>query len=130
MSLKRYLIIMSLMTLVCWLAWVVVLFQIDPEQAGGIGLTLFYVSLLFALIGTFSLLGFFIRVWFSKEPVIYRHLGISTRQSIWFAILVVVSLLLKKADFLRWWSAGLLLIFLLLLEFFYLSRRIVRPHTI
>lgn len=117
---------MSLMTLVCWLAWVVVLFQIDPEQAGGIGLILFYVSLLFALIGTFSLFGFFMRVWFSKEQIVYRHLGISTRQSIWFAVLMVAALLLKKADFLRWWSAGLLIIFLLILEFFYLSRRTIR----
>jgi hypothetical protein len=128
MSLKRYLITMSLMTLVCWLAWVVVLFKIDPNQAGAIGLTLFYVSLLFALVGTFSLFGFFIRVWFSKEEIIYRHLGISTRQSIWFALLVVVTLLLKKADFLRWWSALPLIVFLMLMEFFFLSRRTIRQQ--
>jgi hypothetical protein len=126
MSLKKYLIIMSFMTLFCWLAWVGVLFNINPNEAGIIGLSLFYISLFFALVGSFSLLGFFVRVWFTHETIIYRHLGISTRQSLWFAILVVVTLLFKRTDLLRWWSGGLLIIFLIILEFFFLSRRIKR----
>lgn len=85
---------------------------------------LFYGSLLLALVGTFSLLGFFLRVWFTKEEVIFRHLGISTRQSIWFALLLVGSLLLLGAGYLRWWSEILLIVFLVLLEFFFLSRKV------
>jgi hypothetical protein len=126
MSLKKYLVIMSLMTLFCWLAWLVVLYFINPTEAGFVGFLLFYCSLFVALVGTFSLFGFFLRVWFSREEVIFRHLGISTRQSIWFAILMVGSLLLLGAGYLRWWSELLLLAFLILLEFFFLSRKVTR----
>jgi hypothetical protein len=121
MSLKRYLILMSCMTLFCWLAWLVVLYFINPDEAGFVGFLLFYASLIVALVGTFSLFGFFLRVWFSKEEVIFRHLGVSTRQSIWFAILIVGSLLLLGVGYLRWWSELLLIMFLLLMEFFYLT---------
>ncbi len=126
MSLKKYLITMSFVTVFCWIAWLVVLWYMDPSGAGGIGFLLFYLSLFFALLGTFSLLGFFVRVWFSKEVVIFRHLGVSTRQSLWFAILVVVSLIFQASDFFRWWTSGLLIIFLIVLEFFFISRKVVR----
>jgi hypothetical protein len=117
---------MSLLTLFCWLAWLVVLYYINPTEAGLIGFLLFYFSLFVAVFGTFSLLGFFIRVWFSKEEVIFRHLGIATRQSLWFALLLVGTLAMKGANFMRWWSILLLMLFLILLEFFFLSRKVAR----
>lgn len=116
---------MTSATLISWIAWLVVLFYINPVESGVIGFVFFYVSMFFALIGTFSLIGFFGRVWFTKEPIIFRHLGISTRQSLWFAILIVGTLLLQSADLYRWWSISLLIIFLTLLEFFFLSRKVV-----
>ncbi|MCH7492878.1 hypothetical protein IID19_04830 [Patescibacteria group bacterium] len=125
MSLKKYLLFMTSATLISWIAWLVVLFYINPVESGVIGFVFFYVSMFFALIGTFSLIGFFGRVWFTKEPIIFRHLGISTRQSLWFAILIVGTLLLQSADLYRWWSISLLIIFLTLLEFFFLSRKVV-----
>ena len=103
---------MTVITLVCWIAWLIVLFYLDPEQTGLMGFLFFYVSLFFALIGTFSLLGFFARVWFSKEQVIFRHLGIATRQSLWFSMLLVGTLLLQGSGFIRWWNVLLLIIFL------------------
>ncbi len=126
MSLKKYLIIMFSMTLVCWIAWLFVLYFMNPTEAGSIGFLLFYISLFFASLGTFSLLGFFLRVWFSKEQIIFRHLGIATRQSLWFSALVILTLLLQAGNFLKWWSILLLLFFMLLLEFFFLSRKVVR----
>lgn len=126
MSLRKYLITMTVITLVCWIAWLIVLFYLDPEQTGLMGFLFFYVSLFFALIGTFSLLGFFVRVWFSKEQVIFRHLGVATRQSLWFSLLLIGTLLLQGAGFIRWWNVLLLIIFLTILEFFFLSRKVVR----
>jgi len=123
MSLKKYLIFMSFLTLFCWLAWLVVLFYLNPFEAGFIGYLCFYISIFFALIGTFSLLGFFIRVWFSKEPVIFRHLGVSFRQSLWFSMLLVAALILQGTNFLRWWNVLLLIIFMTFLEFFFLSKK-------
>ncbi len=126
MSLKKYLILMTTTTFVCWLAWLIVLFYINPEEAGLVGFTLFYFSLFFALVGTFSLLGFFIRVWFTKDMVIFRFLGIATRQAFWLAILLVAALFMQSANFFHWWSIGLVILLLLLLEFFFLSRKVVR----
>lgn len=123
MSLKKYLIFMSFLTLFCWLAWLVVLFYLNPFEAGFIGYLCFYFSLFFAFLGTFSLFGFFIRVWFSKEPVIFRHLGVSFRQSLWFAILLTTALILQGSRFLRWWNILLLVFFLTFLEFFFLSKK-------
>ena len=116
---------MTLITLVCWVAWLVVLFYLNPFEAGFVGLLLFYISLFFALFGSFALLGFFLRVWFSKEQIIFRHLGIATRQSLWFSVLLVSTLLLQGSGFIRWWNILLLIIFLTLLEFFFLSRKVV-----
>ncbi len=115
---------MTAATIVCWVAWLVVVYYINPNEAGVIGFSLFYLSLLFALVGAFSLIGFFGRVWFSKERVIFRHLGISTRQSIWFSLLIVGTLLFQGADLLKWWSVLFLIFFLTLMEFFFLSRKV------
>lgn len=126
MSLKKYLIFTTTATLVSWIAWLIVLFYINPAEAGFIGFLLFYVSLFFALIGTFSLVGFFGRVWFTKEQIIFRHLGVSTRQSFFFAVLVVGILLLQGAGLYRWWTVISLVLLLTLLEFFFISRKVVR----
>ena len=115
---------MSLLTLFCWLAWLVVLYFINPQEAGIVGFLLFYCSLFVALVGTFSLLGFFLRVWFSRQEVIFRHLGISTRQSLWFSLLLVGVLIIQGAGYMRWWSVGLLVLLLIILEFFFLSKRV------
>jgi len=126
MSLKKYLIIMTSVTLICWIAWLVVLFYFSPGEGNSMVFLLFYLSLFLALIGTFSLMGFFGRVWFSREQVIFRYLGVSTRQALWFSILLVGTLMMQGVDFLRWWSVLLLIIFLILLEFFFLSRKVIR----
>lgn len=126
MSLKKYLIFMSSATLFSWLAWLIVIFYINPEEAGFVGFAMFYLSLFLALVGSFSLLGFFTRVWFSREEVIFRHLGVATRQSLLFSILLVGSLILQGSGFFRWWSVVLLIAFITLLEFFFISRKVVR----
>lgn len=123
MSLRRFLILATLGTVISWVGWLTILFYINPATAGSIGLTLFYLALFFALAGTFTLLGFFVRVWFTKEPVIYRHVGIAVRQSVLFSILVVGSLMLQGNLLYSWWSAALLLAALAILELFFLSRK-------
>jgi hypothetical protein len=123
MSLKYYLIIMSVATLVCWVAWLMVLYYINPTEAGVVGFLIFYSSFALAVLGTFSLLGFFGRVWFSKEQIIFRHLGVAFRQAVWFAILLAVSLILQSQGLLTWWNGLLLITFLTIVEFMFLSRK-------
>lgn len=114
---------MLLATAICWFSWLTVLFYIDPGIAGNIGFICFYSSLFFSLLGTFSLSGLFFRLIFMKNELPYKHIGISLRQSLWFAIIVNLSLILLGEKLFTWWSAGLLIIGLIVLEGFFLIQK-------
>lgn len=120
MTLKKYLNLMMILTVICWLAWVAVLFYINPEETGLIGFVLFYFSLFLAVLGTASVLGFILRVRFNQGPV-FKQVEVSFRQGIWLGLLVIGLLLLKETALLRWWNGVFLLLFLIFLEFFFLS---------
>lgn len=98
--------------------------NINPTEAGGVGFVIFYLSGFLALVGTFSLLGFFLRVWFSHEQVIFRHLGISFRQAVLFALLLIVALILQGERYLTWWNMLMLVAFLTVVEFVFISKTI------
>lgn len=123
MSLRKFLVFMTLVTLICWVGWMTVLFYIDPDTTGFVGLFLFYISLFFALIGTFTLGGFFFRVWFTKTEMIFQHVGIAFRQSVFFSVLLVGALVLQGLAMLTWWNSLFLLLAMIVLEYFFLSRR-------
>ncbi|MDP3964811.1 MAG: hypothetical protein Q8Q20_04130 [bacterium] len=122
MSLKKFLVIMTVVTLVCWIGWITVVFYIDPDSGGFLGLSLFYLSLFLAITGTFALLGFFFRVWFSHNEKVFEHVGIAFRQSILFSILIVGALVLQGVRILTWWNVILFIFAVGLLELFFLTR--------
>jgi hypothetical protein len=122
MSLRSYLIGMFFSTLLCFGAWVLVLFNIDPYSTNFAGLGLFYLSLFFALVGVFTLLGFYLRVWFSKNEVIFSHVGPAFRQGVLLALILVGCLVLQSFRVLSLWSGGLFTGAVVLLEFFFMTR--------
>lgn len=122
MTLKKYLNLMTILTLICWLSWVLVLFLLNPNEAGLIGFVLFYFSLFLSILGTISVFGFIIRVRLKKEPI-FKQVEISFRQGIWFSFFIICLLLLKDFEILKWWNALILFLFLMFLEFFFISSR-------
>lgn len=128
MTLKQYLMIMSLTTVVCWLSFVIVLFRINPETGGSVGLLLFFISLFFALWGTLSLAGFFMRLLVKRQSVPFQHVGISLRQALWFALLVTISLFLVSQELFIWWMSLVLIVGLTLFEAFFLARSLQSPQ--
>jgi hypothetical protein len=112
MPLKKYLILMIFATGVAWISLAAVIFSMSPDT-GILPLLLFYGTLFL------SLLGFLFRFIFQRDTPLYRHLGLSFRQSLLFTILVTGSLLLQASQYLRWWNLILLLLFLVILEFFF-----------
>ena len=122
MTLKRYLNLMGILTTICWLAWVLILFFISPNKTGLIGFVLFYFSLFLAILGTAAILGFIIRVRLSQGPV-FKQIEVAFRQGIWISLLIVGLLLLQGLSLLKWWNGVLLVLFLIFLEFFFLSSR-------
>ena len=105
-----------------WIAWVLVLLNIDPFVSGFIGLASFYVSLFLGLLGTFAILGFLARRAFSRDTIAFHHIGVSMRQGLFFALVVIGTLLLRGTGLYTWWSVVFLVAGFTLLEYFFLTR--------
>jgi len=121
MTIKQLIITVLLATIICWLAWGLVIFQVDPTASGFFGFLLFYLALFFALLGTLFLLTFFFRRIFNKLDLEYRIVAASFRQSFFFALVPVIILFLQSRSLLTWWNIILLIIALSALEFFFLT---------
>lgn len=126
MTLKQLILTITIATLVCWAAWVMILFQVNPLETNFLGFMIFYLSLFFALLGTFFLISFGFRKLINKFSLEYKIVGTSFRQSFFFALLVVAFLFLQGNDLLTWWNMILLIVGIAVLEFFFLSAR--RPY--
>ncbi|HLD61141.1 MAG TPA: hypothetical protein VJA27_03370 [Patescibacteria group bacterium] len=124
MSLKQYLILMSVGTLLCWVAWLFVVWSLDPNETTFLGLSFFYASLFLAIVGTFSVIGFlFRRALIKQDEIIFRHVRRTFRQSVLIAILATVCLLLLSEHLLRWWNAILLLMLGIIIEAIVFTKR-------
>ncbi len=117
MSLRQYLILMSIGALICWLAWFFVLSSTDPAEAGFFGFLFFYTSLFLALAGTFSVIGFLIKkIILKDDQVVFHHVKSTFRQGMLLAGILISGLILLQADLLAWWSATLLVLLFVAIE--------------
>ena len=119
MTLKKYLSLMTILTIVCWLSWALTLALVNPQQSSLVGFILFYFSLFLALLGTMSVLGFLIRVWLKKKPI-FKQVEIAFRQGVWLGLLIPMIFMLKGLNLLRWWNILFLILFFIFLELFFL----------
>lgn len=112
MTLRAYLILMSVGALICWLAWFFVLGSVEPQQAGFFGFLFFYSSLFLALAGTFSVIGFLIKkVILKDDQIVFHHVKSTFRQGMLVAGIIIFGLILLQTKLLTWWN-GILLILL------------------
>jgi len=121
MTLKKYLIIMTLATLACWGLFSVVVAGIDPNTTNWIGFSFFYLSLFLALWGTSAVLGFFVRFVLLHQNLAFRAVGDAFRQSFFFSTLIVSSLGLLSRDLFTWLNILLLVLILSFIELFLLG---------
>ena len=112
---------MTIMTILCWAAWIFVLYNVNPEVTNWIGFTLFYVSLFLSLVGTAALIGFALRFIAFKKKLVFRLVKDAFRQSFLFALLLIISLVLLSEDLFTWLNLFFLVAGLSVLEFFWLS---------
>lgn len=109
MTFRQYAIIMSLATLLCWVAWGFVLFTVDPNFATRGSFVFFYVTLFAALFGTASILFCTLFYFFSRAALpMYRYVEKSFRLATLISLLVVALLALKAAGLLSLLTAALL----------------------
>lgn len=124
MTLRHYLLIMFAATLLCWLVWFLVLFNINPNEASVTSFMLFYLSFFLALAGAFTLIGFGLRVWLIRqnEPS-FRQVEKTFRHGLLFAALLTLTLFLQSQRLLNWWNALLLILAFAFLELFFISKK-------
>lgn len=121
MTLRSYLIIMIIATIICWGAFIFTLWTINPEITNWLGFLLFYLSLFLALSGTAAIVGFLIRFVGLKHELAFYSVKTAFRQSFLFAFLIVAILFLSAYNLFSWLNLFLLIISLSILEFFLIS---------
>ncbi len=127
MTLRQYLILIGLGSLIGWGAWVLVIWKINPFEAGIAGFILFYMTLAVALVGTLALIGFAIRIWiFHEESIVLRQVTTAFRQACFLTLILAGSLLLQSGNLLRWWNVLIFVSTLAILELFVVSSRYSR----
>lgn len=126
MSLIHYLLVLIGGTLLSWGAWYTVLISVNPLETGVLGFFLFYGSLTCALTGTFSLLGFFIRLALLREELLFQKVAVSFRQALFFSLLIDGVLLLQSYRLFTWYNLTFLILGLTVAELFLISRKPLR----
>lgn len=120
---RQYLLTIGLTSLISWIAWGIVLSRLDPYENTAMALSLFTISLFFALIGSFTLAGFWLRHSIGKNQVHYHHLTVSLRQGMLLSLCTLTCIGLLTLNLLRWWNGIIVLAIVVLLEWFLTSRR-------
>lgn len=104
MSFRAYLIFMGLSTLIAWLAWIVLLFNIDPTQASVFVFVIFYFTLGVGLIGLISLMSMAYRVLVVKQhELIIRQVRVAFRHAVLLSSVAVIALALSAGGLFHWW---------------------------
>ena len=124
MSLRQYLFLMSLGAVICWGAWLSVLNNLDPAQAGITGFIFFYSTLFLALTGTFSVLGFIVRkISVRKDLIVFQYVRDTFRQGLTTAAIIIIFIVLQQFRLLTWWNLLILLIIIIAVEGVILTNR-------
>ncbi len=122
MTLRSYLLLMTIATIIFWLAFGLIVVSTDPAETGRQSIITFYAILTCAVTGTGAILGFIIR-FFALHQTLRTHSAlIAFRQALLGAILVIGVLFLFSQHLFSWLNLALLLLTLSALEFFLLSR--------
>ena len=115
---------MILATLLAWLGFFIIINNFDPYQGQLVVFTLFYFVLFLAVLGTFSLFGFWLRkLWNRKRGIARIMVGESFRQAIIFSLALVIALILQANRLLSWWNIVLLVVIATIVEFMILVFR-------
>ena len=116
MLLRLYLYTIFFLTLIFWATSSIFIFYINPFKSDTTILSIFFVSLFSALFGTITLLGFYLRIKFTKKEAVFEYLKLSLRQGALIAALALGILGFFALGIFTWWTAVLFFIIIILLE--------------
>lgn len=114
----KILFLIVIASVISWFSWILVVLNLDPYESTGLGLGLFFISLILSLIGTFTIILFFLKKLRSQHEVFIKHIMISLRQGILLSITTNICLAFLMLGLLRIWNGLLIVIIITLLEFY------------
>ncbi len=110
MTLRQYLVTMVLATLMCWVAWGFVIVNVDPFTASRLSFLFFYASFFLGLLGTVSVLAFFVYRLIDRGSLpLFRYVQLSFRQALVISLFTTVLLYMQGKAWLSLWTGLLLL---------------------
>lgn len=104
MTFRHYLLLMGFATLLAWMGWVLVLFQLNPDEVGWLGMVAFFLTLFLGLVGAFATISMSYRVLRLNRPVISREARISFRHAVLLGTVSCLWLFLASHDALHIWT--------------------------
>ena len=122
MTLKSYLWGLRIGTFLSLSAWGLVIFYIDPQKSGLAGQFIFYVTFFLLLSGIFILMLSFARRKMKKDELAFAEVGISFREGMLLALLVVILFILQSFRILVWWDGLLAVAGIFLIELYFLTK--------
>lgn len=122
MSSRLYLLGLALTALLGWLIFTIVIFKLDPFTSTALAVPFFFTALFFALVGTFSLIGFYGRVWFRRGEIYVGHISIAVRQALLLTLAIEITLAFQMLRILTWWDAILVAFAISLIEIYFANR--------
>ncbi len=122
MTHHRYISIIAFSGVLAWIAWVLIILKLSPYESASMALIFFFVTLVMALSCTFTVLGFYFRVWLFRNEIFYKHISIALRQGIFLSLIAVFCLSFQRMKVFTWWSGFLIVAVFVLLEFYFSSK--------
>lgn len=116
MTIRDYLIGMTASTVLCFVAWGVVVCNTDPGSSGFFVFLMFYLTLFLALASFFSLAGFYFRRKIFENIKEFRQIETAFRQGVFLAVIATGILLLQSQRLLNIYSAFMFVVLMVILE--------------
>ncbi len=121
-SSSRYLGLLGVLALIGWTAFAITIVRLDPFTSTTLALPFFFGSIFFAVVGTLTLLGFYLRVWFGSGEIYSAHISLALRQAVLVAVALCFALLFQILKILTWWDATLIVAAVLLVEAYFAAQ--------
>lgn len=124
MTLRQYLILMAIATVLAWTAVAVILTAVDPARATAPIYAVLYAALLLASTGAIAIIGILARSRLTGGGLLMpRQVVAAFRQALFLSLLFVSALFLRGGGLLTWWHAVLLVAAATAAELFFASAR-------
>lgn len=121
MTVKTFIIGSSLCAALGTIIWLLVLFFLDPDQAGIVGYVLFFLSFFLMVASITGLIGFWARRVLRSPQLSAYSVRSALRQGVMLALFACLLLLLIRIRVYQWWVAVILTVLFVSTELIFFS---------